>query len=114
MSVVLLCEPLRPESMLYRWDATVSSWERLGEAGWLQDVRTEESIAGQACNQPWPSATCASYLRVPLALALAGCTSSRERAQDFASETCCPTAERAALLAGSSPKLPSWLVSYGR
>ena len=52
MSVVLLCEPLRPESMFYRWDATVSSWERLGEAGWLQDVRTEESIAGQACNQP--------------------------------------------------------------
>lgn len=33
-------------------DATASSLERLGEAGWLQDVRTEESLAGQACNQP--------------------------------------------------------------
>ena len=30
----------------------MSSLERLGEAGWLPDVRSEESIAGQACNQP--------------------------------------------------------------
>ena len=30
----------------------MSSLERLGEAGWLQDVRSEESLAGQACNQP--------------------------------------------------------------
>ena len=30
----------------------MSSLERLGEAGWLPDVRSEESLAGQACNQP--------------------------------------------------------------
>jgi hypothetical protein len=38
--------------MFYGQDTTVSSLERLGEAGWLPDVRSEESIAGQACNQP--------------------------------------------------------------
>ena len=42
----------RPESMFYRQDTTVSSLERLGEAGWLPDVRKEESLRGQACNQP--------------------------------------------------------------
>jgi hypothetical protein len=30
----------------------VSSLERLGEAGWLPDVRSEESLLYQACNQP--------------------------------------------------------------
>ena len=30
----------------------MSSLERLGEAGWLPDVRKEESLRGQACNQP--------------------------------------------------------------
>jgi hypothetical protein len=30
----------------------VSSLERLGEAGWLPAVRSEESLPGQACNQP--------------------------------------------------------------
>jgi hypothetical protein len=30
----------------------VSSLELLGEAGWLPDVRSEESLPGQACNQP--------------------------------------------------------------
>ena len=30
----------------------MSSLERLGEAGWLPDVRSEESLPGQACNQP--------------------------------------------------------------
>ena len=43
VSVVLFCEPARPESMFYRQDTTVSSLERLGEAGWLPDVRSEES-----------------------------------------------------------------------
>ena len=44
VSVVLfcVCEPARPESMFYRQDTTVSSLERLGEAGWLPDVRSEE------------------------------------------------------------------------
>jgi hypothetical protein len=49
--------------MFYRQDTTVSSLERLGEAGWLPDVRSEESLLYQACNQPpagalrqeWPS-----------------------------------------------------------
>ena len=30
----------------------MSSLERLGEAGWLPDVRSEESLLYQACNQP--------------------------------------------------------------
>ena len=30
----------------------MSSLERLGEAGWLPAVRSEESLPGQACNQP--------------------------------------------------------------
>jgi hypothetical protein len=34
--------------MFYRQDATVSSLEGLGKAGWLPDVRSEESLAGQA------------------------------------------------------------------
>jgi hypothetical protein len=38
--------------MFYRQDTTVSSLERLGEAGWLPDVRSEESLLYQACNQP--------------------------------------------------------------
>ena len=49
---MLFREPWRPESMFYRWDTTVSSLERLGEAGWLPDVRSEESLLYQACNQP--------------------------------------------------------------
>jgi hypothetical protein len=55
VSVVLFCEPARPESMFYRQDTTVSSLERLGEAGWLPDVRSEESLLYQACKlQPQP------------------------------------------------------------
>ena len=38
----------------------MSSLERLGEAGWLPDVRSEESLPGQACNQPALHAACAS------------------------------------------------------
>ena len=61
MSVVLFCEPARPESMFYRQDTTVSSLERLGEAGWLPDVRSEESLPGQACNQPGAISASFSY-----------------------------------------------------
>ena len=33
----------------------MSSLERLGEAGWLPDVRSEESLPGQACNSSAPA-----------------------------------------------------------
>ena len=41
----------------------MSSLERLGEAGWLPDVRSEESLPGQACNQPTHQTNYTAVLR---------------------------------------------------